>query len=35
MILFAVWNFDHVVLDICWKLLVVILVVLTFQGYKK
>lgn len=34
MLSFVVWNFDHVVLDICWKLLVVILVVLTFTGYK-
>lgn len=35
MLLFIGWNFDHVVLDICWKLLVAILVIVTFTGYKK
>lgn len=35
MLSFVVWNFDHVVLDICWKLLVVILMIVTFQGYTK
>lgn len=34
MILFA-WNFETVVLDICWKLLVIILMVVTFKGYKR
>ena len=35
MISSIVWNFDHVVLDICWKLLVLILMIVTFRGYKK
>ena len=35
MIAFAAWSFEAVVLDICWKLLVIILMVVTFRGYKK
>ena len=35
MIAFATWNFEAVVLDICWKLLVIILMIVTFRGYKK
>lgn len=31
----AGWNFETVVLDICWKLLVIILIIVTFRGYKK
>lgn len=35
MISMMVWNFETVVLDICWKLLVIILIIVTFRGYKK
>lgn len=35
MISSVVWNFETVVLDICWKLLVLILMIVTFKGYKK
>ena len=35
MISMIVWDFDHVILDICWKLLVLILVIVTFKSYKK
>lgn len=35
MISMMVWNFEAGVLDICWKLLVIILIIVTFRGYKK
>ena len=35
MISSIVWNFETVVLDICWKLLILILMIVTFKGYKK
>lgn len=35
MIAFATWHFETVILDICWKLLVIILIIVTFRGYKK